>query len=335
MPHTLVKHWIDTRDDERDSLVAYRDEALKPFFQHIRDTMPYYNRSSGRDHIFIYAMDEGPQCEEHGWRGTPDLAAIMDDALLRPMIHSMIQVGYYGRHGGKTLFDGPQRRTCWKANSSLGGDIGVPMFNQMHATRPPPRPWPHHLHAMASDLYFRGQIISGHTCSPGVRPLVDDYFKGGCQQVAAAPPNDDEASDNDNASAHGASAVLVYRGCFRNDVAKPGRIEGHVGNKRAEDCRALAAEAGKRFFGMEWPEGFREPGRAQCLLLDGLTPSDRTADAECEAEHHAQSQHRLGAEGRLAVYEEVATRARPRGTCAPMISYPRTSAPTRAWTAVT
>ena len=97
----------------------------------------------------------------------------------------------------------------------------------------------------------------------------------------------------------------TYLGCYVNRNAD--RVESHVGpalgidmsNTAAfDECRALAAFAGKPYFGLEDPTNTVR----HCLLLDAAPSMASTVDSQCEAGGLDGGGHRLGGAWRLAVY---------------------------------
>ena len=58
-------------------------------------------------------------------------------------------------------------------------------------------------------------------------------------------------------------------------------------------CEALATANGSVFFGLEFPEGYKTVGHAQCLMLSSFPYMKRVPDSECEAEGLFQGK-RLG-----------------------------------------
>jgi len=89
----------------------------------------------------------------------------------------------------------------------------------------------------------------------------------------------------------------VYIGCYKNEFGDK-RLDGHILDISIDHCDVKAAGG---LFGMEYPEGFHTPGRAECLQLSSLPNQARVLDAECEAERDNRGR-RLGNSNRLAVY---------------------------------
>merc|ERR1719326_1690756 len=50
------------------------------------------------------------------------------------------------------------------------------------------------------------------------------------------------------------------------------RVGGHVNDISISQCEERSTGA---FFGMEWPQGYRTPGNAQCLSLSGMPSMNR------------------------------------------------------------
>ena len=62
----MVMNWIRHSDEPSKrytGIIEYWHRALKPFIAHIVHDLPYFNKSGGHDHIFVYTMDNGPLCE--------------------------------------------------------------------------------------------------------------------------------------------------------------------------------------------------------------------------------------------------------------------------------
>ena len=73
-----------------------------------------------------------------------------------------------------------------------------------------------------------------------------------------------------------------YNGCYKNEGGI--RVTTHEpAGKTLDECHALAADAGRQHFGLEWPQGFPGTARAQCLALDERQwrSMAKVADAEC------------------------------------------------------
>ena len=93
----------------------------------------------------------------------------------------------------------------------------------------------------------------------------------------------------------------VWVGCFANSGAD--RIGGHKNDRSIDDCLTDhgALGLGVPGFGMEYPQGYAQPGSAQCLPLSTVPPAmTQVADADCEYEKY--NGLRLGGSIRLAVY---------------------------------
>jgi hypothetical protein len=198
--HAMTYHWIDTISHE-ESILHYYLNHLRPHLSHILHDLPYFNASQGRDHIFVYTMDNGPICEQdHGSE------IFTNDSLFQATVWKMRKVGYYGKRRwkipesivrpdkGLSSFAPTQ---CWddsqdiavpqwhdwdmKQNNSLvravqscyvASDSDSKQEERCHG-------WWRYLHGRALNasrpFFFRGRIVSGHECSHGIRPWLRQY----------------------------------------------------------------------------------------------------------------------------------------------------------------
>eukprot|EP00667_Euglena_gracilis_P018601 EG_transcript_19787 len=173
VPHALVAHWIDTPNLPV-ALWGYWTRALRPWLLHLTTAWPYFNRSGGRDHVFVYSMDQGPLCEED-WGAE----LLQRDPAFRRLVHPMIHVGYHGVVA-PPLPQTPGRprptatpRVCFRP----GHDIVVPQWHDFHLNHR--EEWSVQLlqriaRTAVGDVFFQGQVVEGH-CSPGVRRRVREY----------------------------------------------------------------------------------------------------------------------------------------------------------------
>jgi hypothetical protein len=99
---------------------------------------------------------------------------------------------------------------------------------------------------------------------------------------------------------YGVPLVYKYLGCYRNEAGD--RVSGHKSDTNFGECNALALQKHSPVFGMEWPQGPKEPGDAYCLLLAGHPSMKRAPDKECAGEGKDSGGHYLGGPHRLAVY---------------------------------
>ena len=56
VPHLLLTLWQGGQP-------WYWRKRLRPFLEKIITELPFYNRSGGVDHLFLYVFDQGPFCE--------------------------------------------------------------------------------------------------------------------------------------------------------------------------------------------------------------------------------------------------------------------------------
>ena len=212
IPHQLVGHWtmmttIDdvsspkpemrgSANDTRSMLLDdYLETYLRPRMRQIYHDFPYYNRSQGSDHVFVYSMNGGggPICEIGN-----SSELFTQDEFLQNMLRSMRKVGYWGQRGlVKTIkeeeHDYKHKKTisCW--NDDL--DIAVPQWhpwNMRNSTlesivddcqrEGQCRKWSNYLRRRAREtshiFFFRGTIAPGRYCSPGIRPWIEKYCDG-------------------------------------------------------------------------------------------------------------------------------------------------------------
>lgn len=196
VPHTLVSHWIEkvathnSGASESESLSHYWNHGLKPFLQHIYYDLPYFNNTGGRDHVFVYVMDEGPVCET-GHNSN----IFAEDSEFKKIVHPMMHVGYYGSHMQPRVNDKERfstvRQSCWQDMH----DIGVPQWNEFHhrnfgkthtaAARlcldeNNCTGWSLWLKRRAGEakvpFFFRGNSVIGR-CSTGIRPWLFEFCK--------------------------------------------------------------------------------------------------------------------------------------------------------------
>ena len=109
------------------------------------------------------------------------------------------------------------------------------------------------------------------------------------------------------APAGGAPAPVggEFVGCFQNEG--PERRSSHRRDLTFEQCKAAAAAAGERHFGLEFPQGSATRGQAFCLV--GWEPGSmpEALGSQCFAELDSAGR-RLGGEKRLAVYRTAGSR---------------------------
>ena len=174
VPHSLSGQLFSPRTGGWKGIDRYMDTALGPFLEHIFFALPFFNRSAGRDHLFAYAVDNGPELDCHGRNGT-FAEAYLHHPVAIPMIRAMLKVGYYGNRDPKW---------GWRPNV----DVAVPMFNEHHL-RHDPEPWQLFAqNATHRDIFYRGQVVKGEVscpgsalppfgCSIGARPLIMAHMR--------------------------------------------------------------------------------------------------------------------------------------------------------------
>ncbi len=170
--HQLVGNWID-RGDHTIKVKKYVDNALVPLFQWIY-SQPFWHKSGGRDHLFVYAMDGVFDTIplEHAEHGFTKAFFLNNNKNLRQltttMFFNMTKIGYYG--GSNSV---KSKGKYWK----VGKDIAMPMTSNIHNRKP--RSFEHSLYKRAP-MFFRGSLVAGHFCSHGVRPFINTIWKPAC-----------------------------------------------------------------------------------------------------------------------------------------------------------
>merc|ERR1719313_1674387 len=102
--------------------------------------------------------------------------------------------------------------------------------------------------------------------------------------------------------AAGGSTIWAYIGCFRNDR---NRVRGHIAPRTWEECKENAESREDEFFGMEYPQGYRGAGDAQCVPTGDLyLRLERVDDSDCLVEVDSEGRA-LGGAWRVAVYGET------------------------------
>lgn len=215
IPHRLVSHWKRTRiesdttisSEESQRVQDYLDTYLRPWLRQIYYDYPYYNRSQGRDHVFVYSMDGlGPVCHDDDSNASQLLTG---DTFVQSMLRSMRKVGYWGQRG----LTRPQQSNatenvtrCWQDDL----DVAVPPWHAWN-TRPPNvtldvmadrcrrqqkcKKWTAYLRhraAVATHLFHaRGlPVVPGRYCSPGIRPWIQNYCNGTNDHLCWVDPSD-------------------------------------------------------------------------------------------------------------------------------------------------
>lgn len=198
IPHTMVAHWICDGKKHCD-LQRYWNETLRPFLSRVETEWPYFNASGGRDHVFVYAMDEGPICEVGH-----SSDSFANDAVFK-RVHPMIHIGYYGTHNReaplyrqsamrKHCFDNsrdipiPQWNSFWKTADTTPDDAA----KRCHQNSSGCDAWLEFLqrrvHETKYTFFFKGNTaLSGRHCSRGIRPWVSQFCKNVSHQCAHAP----------------------------------------------------------------------------------------------------------------------------------------------------
>eukprot|EP00667_Euglena_gracilis_P007375 EG_transcript_7451 len=164
VPHALFDNFPN---DE------YVENTLLPYLSHIQQDFPFYNRSGGRDHVFVYIWDNGPLCDL-GFFGT----LWQKNPMFKRLIHPMIIVGYHGSQG---LAAPPEthsalRRHCFQP----GHDISVPQWNTFHLRQRRGAFTADWLRGLATgparNIRYFGTFASGR-CSPRVRFHAHEFMR--------------------------------------------------------------------------------------------------------------------------------------------------------------
>ena len=96
------------------------------------------------------------------------------------------------------------------------------------------------------------------------------------------------------------AGVISFVGCYKNEEGAQ-RLTYDDADIPLSYCAQTAKNAGKPYFGMEYPQGYKIDGNAECLLLDFLPQQSKTTDTECAAKKD-RAGNLLGSEYRLAAY---------------------------------
>eukprot|EP00667_Euglena_gracilis_P008585 EG_transcript_8684 len=180
-PETADFFWVPNTLYVHKGSDEYVHHALLPFLDHIVHDYPYFNRSRGNDHIFVYVWDNGPICDTG-----PVAARYQFHPTFQRVVHPMIIVGYHGMLGYRSphRWAHPQRDDCFW----IGHDITLPQLNTFYKKRRSFVFSPQFLrdkavHAVAN-FYYSGTIYSeGIYCSTRIRVWVYHYM-----QTCDGPP---------------------------------------------------------------------------------------------------------------------------------------------------
>jgi hypothetical protein len=82
----------------------------------------YFNASGGRDHLFIYSMDQGMMCSSK----VSALHMTSHKEFFVRVLHPMIFIGYDGTRRMKVpaSHESALRKTCFWVSNSVGGWVG-------------------------------------------------------------------------------------------------------------------------------------------------------------------------------------------------------------------
>ena len=193
VPHSLISfcfHPPLQRYSVRTRLKKYLREALWPWLEAIRSRWPWYNRSCGRDHLFVYVNDQGPELDNialpqwdahQGWK-----TAWGGNARMRAMVRSFVKIGYYGTTDAATA-------SGWRD----GVDIAVPQtWMRRGAADALAASAAESVKLKRAPFFFKGQEWTGTKqgcCSSGIRPwlrcaLTSLAASANRTDVAGAPP---------------------------------------------------------------------------------------------------------------------------------------------------
>ena len=98
VPHALASRSIQPAVDGRGQN-EYYSLVLRPWLTFIRDSLPYWKRRQGRDHILVYASDNGPVCDYCGIYPYLTYLCVTDPVWVQ-VVHPMIHVGYHAMQPG-------------------------------------------------------------------------------------------------------------------------------------------------------------------------------------------------------------------------------------------
>jgi len=172
VPHSLISfcfHPPLQRYSVRTRLKKYLREALWPWLEAIRSRWPWYNRSCGRDHLFVWVNDQGPELDNialpqwdahQGWK-----TAWGGNARMRTMMRSFVKIGYYGTLDAATA-------SGWRD----GVDIAVPQtWMRRGAADALSASAAESVKLKRAPFFFTGQEWTGTRqgcCSSGIRPWL-------------------------------------------------------------------------------------------------------------------------------------------------------------------
>jgi Exostosin family len=151
------------------SHVTYQTRVLDPIWNQFLSS-PYYRRSNGSNHVFIFMCDNGVFCD------APGGACHLPSKYTQYLEH-MIIIGNYGYSNKATLRHTHSQLSynhniCFRENH----DIVVPQLHKF-------TPYNNNINSINLYkynkqiiknilFYFSGNIIHGVECSPGVRPIL-------------------------------------------------------------------------------------------------------------------------------------------------------------------
>ena len=121
IPHTLILHWIYP-SKKKEKILWYFHNQFSPLLNYIYHHEPYFNMTKGKDHVFVYVMDNGPRCEV-GYKSEH----FVNRPLFQKVIWNARNIGYWGkRHWHRTV--SPRNPTivdCFNEQQ----DIMVPQYH--------------------------------------------------------------------------------------------------------------------------------------------------------------------------------------------------------------
>ena len=133
------------------------DDYVQRLLRPVIHEYPYFNRSKGRDHMFVYVCDNGAFCTQGGVCSLPR-------AFLE-LARNMIMIGNYGWNGTSKFNKLDTKLPCFRSNH----DIVLPQYHRFFVP-----PVDFMLEPRKADSFFKGAVrkakmIASVDCSPGVR----------------------------------------------------------------------------------------------------------------------------------------------------------------------
>ena len=173
VPHALIANVFNLDPPHTKQLYAkYVEHGLRPLFRYLVEDRPYYNRSGGRDHLFVYAMDGDFMPGEWGLTD-----GVLKDPFMGPIFGNLTKVAYYGQYEGTTAAVGTPgwRPAGWRPGPQewrVGHDIALPMFNTFYNREHVSSDKVLSRCSPQSHMFFAGARTNSGPYSHGIRPWL-------------------------------------------------------------------------------------------------------------------------------------------------------------------